>query len=186
MKIGRHSMYRFVQRILGIEGDKEIQKYLNNNYNEVFIQLVQFVNEAALVIENYAPGRRDTLNYYINGDTLILTKPKKTELMTLYDITLDSESEVNSKKIRQYVKQIRTNNQKIKTINIKQAKQDAITKHLEYMVEYLGDDFPVNRREQLEKDIQESINICKDYAAEAKQLRMDYREMMSEMFIKLK
>ncbi|MFJ7976548.1 hypothetical protein JNUCC23_09040 [Peribacillus sp. JNUCC 23] len=104
MKIDHHVMYRLVQKVIGVSDDCKIQKYINDNYYEVVYRILEFINESILLIENYAPSRRDTLDYYINGETLLIMKPKKAELVTLYDITLDAEDRENSHKIRQYVK----------------------------------------------------------------------------------
>lgn len=137
MKIDKHVMYRFVQRIMGIKGDKEIQQYISKNRYEVVYKLLEFVNEAELLIENFAPGRKDALDYYINGETLIVMKPKKSEVVTLYDVTLDTEDRENTLKIKQYVKSIRKNNSRIRHLRIQQKKQNPITDHLEYMLKYL-------------------------------------------------
>lgn len=185
MLIDGHVKFRFVQRIMGIENESEANKFIANNEFEVHYRIVEFVNNAELLIENYAPSRKDTLDYYINNETLIIMKPNKKELVTLFDITLDSDSKQNTEKIRKYVKTIKRNNSEIKAINIKQVKQDVISKHLEYMINYLADDIDNYRMENIESDLQRSINICKEYAAQAKVLRMENRELMSEMFKKL-
>jgi hypothetical protein len=189
MIIDGHVKFRFVQRIMGIKDVNEVNKFITNNEYEVHSRIVEFVNDADLLIENYAPARRDTLDYYINGETLIIIKPNKNpnkmELVTLFDVTLDSNSEQNTEKIKLYVKTIKRNNNEIKAINIKQSKHDVISKHLEYMINYLACDVDNHIMENIEADKQRSINICKEYAAQAKSLRMENRELMSEMFIKL-
>jgi hypothetical protein len=189
MLIDGHVKFRFVQRIMGTNNEREANKFIANNEYEVIHRIVEFVNESELLIENYAPARRDTLDYYVNNETLIIIKPNKNpnkmELVTLFDITLDSDSKQNTEKIKQYVKTIKRNNNEIKTINIKQGKQDVISKHMEYMINYLACDVDTHIMENIEADKQRSINICKEYAAQAKALRMANRELMSEMFIKL-
>lgn len=116
---------------------------------------------------------------------MLITKPKKAELVTLYDITLDAENRENSHKIRQYVKKIKLNNGNVKRISKRQAQQDQITKHLEYMLVYLEGILTDDKVSSIECEIKKSIEICKDHASEAKGLRMENREMMSEMFKKL-
>jgi hypothetical protein len=185
MIIDGHVKYRFMQRIMGIKDDREINRFISDNEFEVHYRIVEFVNNAELLIENYAPSRKDTLDYYINGETLIVMKPKGKELVTLYHITLDAESKQNTEKIKHYVKTIRENNNKIKSINIKQKKRDAISKHLEYMINYLANDVDDYRMSVIENDLKISIDTCKDFAAQAKELRMINRELMSEMFVKL-
>jgi hypothetical protein len=185
MIIDGHVKYRFVQRIMGIKDNREINRFIANNEFEVHYRIVEFVNSAELLIENYAPTRKDTLDYYINNETLIVMKPSKKELVTLFDITLDTDSKQNTEKIRQYVKTIRKNNIKIKEINIRQKKHDSVSKHLEYMINYLDGDIDSYKMSVIENDLQASIDKCKDYAAHAKSLRMENRELMSEMFIKL-
>jgi hypothetical protein len=103
----------------------------------------------------------------------------------LYHVTLDSEDTANSKKIKQYVKTIRGNNSKIKGLNIKLKKQNLNTDHLEYMVKYLDKDVDDSIIYNITYDMAHSINRCKDLAAQVKALRMENRELMSEMFIKL-
>jgi hypothetical protein len=183
--IDGHVKFRFVQRILGIKDVKEINKFIANNEFEVHYRIVEFVNNSDLLIANYAPARKDTLDYYINNETLIIMKPNNKELVTLFDITLDVDSKQNSDKIKQHVKTIRRNNSKIQVIKNKLKKQNAKTKHLEFMIDYLKGNIDETLMESLESDRQTSIDICKDHAAQEKQIRMENRELMSEMFIKL-
>jgi hypothetical protein len=183
--IDGHVKYRFVQRIMGLKDTREINKFIVNNEFEVHYRIVEFFNNAELLIENYAPTRKDTLDYYINGEVLIIINPRTKEIHTLYHITLDSEDTANSKKIKQYVKTIRTNNSKIKTLKIKLKKQNLNTDHLEYMIKYLDKDVDDSIIYNINYDMAHSINKCKDLAAQIKALRMENRELMSEMFIKL-
>jgi hypothetical protein len=183
MIIDGHVKYRFVQRILGINDNREINRFISDNEFEVNYRIVEFVNNAELLIENYAPSRKDTLDYYINGETLIIMKPNKKEIVTLFDITLDAED--NSKKIEEYVKTIRSNNSKVKYIKIQLKKQNLITDHLEYMLKYLGNDVEGFVIDKIKQDREVSIGICKELAAQEKTLRMENRELMSQMFIKL-
>jgi hypothetical protein len=183
--IDGHVKYRFVQRIMGLKDTREINKFIVNNEFEVHYRIVEFFNNAELLIENYAPTRKDTLDYYINGEVLIIFNPRIKEMHTLYHITLDSEDTANSKKIKQYVKTIRTNNSKIKALNIKLKKQNLNTDHLEYMLKYLDKDVDDSIIYNINYDMAHSINKCKDLAAQVKTLRMENRELMSEMFIKL-
>ncbi|SMQ86797.1 hypothetical protein SAMN05444673_6844 [Bacillus sp. OV166] len=186
MLIDGHVKFRFVQRIMGIKGESEINKFITNNEYEVAYRILEFVNNAELLIENYAPARRDTLDYYINNETLIVMKPNKKELVTLFDVTLDSDNKQNTEKIKQYVKKIKMNNNEIKGIKIKQSKQNTISKHLEYMINYLIGDIDEYKMDIIQTDLQHSINICKEYATQEKALRMENRELMSEMFKKIK
>jgi hypothetical protein len=185
MIIDGHVKYRFVQRIMGIKDNREINQFITANEFEVNYRIVEFVNNAELLIENYAPSRKDTLDYYINGETLIVMKPKGKELVTLFDITLDAENKTNSMKIKQYVKSIRNNNSKIKGLKIKLKKQNLNTDHLEYMIKYLDTDVDDSIIYNINYDMAHSINKCKDLAANEKSLRDQNRELMSEMFIKL-
>jgi hypothetical protein len=185
MIIDGHVKYRFVQRILGIKDNREINKFIANNEFEVHYRIVEFVNNAELLIENYAPTRKDTLDYYINGEILIIINPRTKEIHTLYHITLDSENVINSKKIKQYVKTIRMNNSKVKHLKLQLKKQNLNTDHLEYMLKYLGEDVDNSVIEKIEQDREHSISVCKELAAQEKVLRMENRELMSEMFIKL-
>jgi hypothetical protein len=189
MIIDGHVKFRFVQRIMGIKGVSEVNKFIANNEFEVHYRIVEFVNNAELLIKNYAPSRKDTLDYYVNNETLIIMKPNKNpnkmELVTLFDITLDTNSNQNSDKIKDYVKTIKRNNREINLIKGKFKKQNSITDHLEYMMKYLDEKIDESLMENIMTDRQHSINICKDYAAQEKMLRMENRELMSEMFIKL-
>jgi hypothetical protein len=185
MIIDGHVKFRFVQRIMGIKNESEAKRFISNNEFEVHYRIVEFINDADLLIENYAPSRKDTLDYYINKETLIIMKLNKKEIVTLFDITLDSDSKQNSDKIRQYVKKVKRNNNDIKALKIKLNKQNAISDHHKYMINYLNGKIEESLMENIEIDYQKSINICKDYAAQEKQLRMENRELMSEMFKKL-
>jgi hypothetical protein len=185
MIIDGHVKFRFVQRIMGIMNENEINKFIANNEYEVTHRISEFVNQSELLIKNYAPTRKETLDYYINGEVLIIIDPNKDELKTMYYITLDSEDKKNTQKINQYVKTIRKNNSKIKELKIKQKKQNIISKHFEYMIEYLPTDIDKSLIEKITFDMDQSIDICKYLAAQEKELRSENRELMSEMFKKL-
>jgi activator of 2-hydroxyglutaryl-CoA dehydratase len=185
MIIDGHVKYRFVQRIMGMKDNKEINTFIVNNEFEVHYRIVEFVNSAELLIENYAPTRKDTLDYYINGEVLIIFNPRNKEIHTLYHITLDSENVINTKKIKQYVKTIKMNNSKVKHLKLQLKKQNLNTDHLEYMLKYLGEDVGSSVIEKVIMDRERSIGVCKELAAQEKTLRMENRELMSEMFIKL-
>ncbi|MGD6876896.1 hypothetical protein [Bacillus infantis] len=185
MEINFHVKLRFVQRIIGIEDVNAAKKFIEQNEYEVVYKILEFINEAQLLHENYAPARKDTLDYYINGETLLVLQPKKKGLVTLFDVTLDADDKTNSDKIRQYIKAIKQNNNAITKINVKQKKQDIISHHLEYMLKYLGENVSEEVKTKIYEDRQKSIDICKEYAANAKEYRMENRELMSEMFKKL-
>ncbi|WP_101579901.1 hypothetical protein [Bacillus sp. T33-2] len=185
MEIRDHAKLRFVQRVMGKVNVQEAKTYIRKNEFEVVYKLLEFISQSELLFKGYAPARRDTLDYYVNNETLIIMKPNKKELVTLFDITLDSEDRQNSEKIKQYVKKIKKNNYQVQIINGKQAKQDQITHHLEYMINYLDGDIDNSKMESIREDRQRSIDICKDLAAQAKTLRMENRELMSEMFKKI-
>lgn len=185
MILDGHVKFRFVQRIMGIEDEREVNKFIANNEYEVTHRIKDFLEESELLMENYAPGKKDTLNFYINGEVLIIFEPNKKELRTMYFITLDSDPKKNSQKIKQYFKSIRKNNNKIKELKIKQDKQNKISKHLEFMIEYLGEEINDTLMNKIEKEKDESIAICKELAAQEKVLRHENRDLISEMFIKL-
>jgi hypothetical protein len=189
MIIDGHVKFRFVQRIMGINNEGEVNKFIANNEYEVIHRIVEFVNEAELLIENYAPARRDTLDYYVNNETLIIIKPNKNpnkmELVTLFDITLDTNSRKNSDKIKQYVKTIKRNNNERKFIQSKFKKQNTTSDHLKYMINYLDGKIDESLMKDIKVDYEKSISICKELAAQEKVLRLENRELMSEMFIKL-
>jgi hypothetical protein len=189
MIIDGHVKFRFVQRIMGIKGVSEVNKFIANNEFEVHYRIVEFVNEAELLMKNYAPARKDTLDYYINNETLIIIKPNKNpnklELVTLFDITLDINSKQNSDKIKNYVKTIKRNNNEINTIKIKFKKQNSTSDHLKYMINYLDGKIDESLMDNIKVEYEKSISICKELAAQEKKLRMENRELMSEMFIKL-
>jgi hypothetical protein len=185
MIIYGHVKYRFVQRIMGMKDNKEINRFISDNEFEVHYRIVEFVNSGELLIENYAPSRKDTLDYYINGEVLIIINPRNKEIHTLYHITLDSENVINTKKIKQYVKTIKMNNSKVKHLKLQLKKQNLNTDHLEYMLKYLGEDVDDSIIYNINYDMAHSINKCKDLAANEKSLRDQNRELMSEMFIKL-
>jgi isochorismate synthase EntC len=183
--IDGHVKYRFVQRILGIKDNKEINKFIADNEYEVTHRISEFVNQSKLLMANFAPSKGETLDYYINGEVLIIMKPSNKELKTLYYITLDSENKKNSEKIKQYVKIIRKNNIKVKELKIKKKKQDKITDHYSYMIEFLGEDIDDQLKEKINIERQKSIDICIDLAAQENLLRAENKELMSQMFVKL-
>jgi hypothetical protein len=100
MIVDGHVKFRFVQRVIGIKDVIEINRFIADNEYEVNHRIIEFVNQAELLISNYAPTRKETLDYYINGEILIIIRPKNMELETLYHITLDVDHRVNSSKIK--------------------------------------------------------------------------------------
>jgi hypothetical protein len=183
--IDGHVKFRFVQRIMGIKDVKEINRFISNNEYEVNHRIFEFVNQSELLISNYAPTRKETLDYFVNGEVLIVMRPNKREIETLYYITLDTEDQKNSIKIKEYVKKIRKNNNLIKQLKVKQKKQNLVTDHLEYMIEYMGKDVDDSIIYNIKYDMAHSINVCKDLATQEKAIRDENRELMSEMFVKL-
>jgi hypothetical protein len=185
MIIDGHVKFRFVQRIMEIKNEKEANKFIANNEYEVIHRIVEYVNQSELLINNYAPTRKETMDYYINGEVLIIIRPSNKEIETLYHITLDTDDRTNTEKIKQYVKKIRKNNYRVKELKIKQKKQNKVSDHLEYMLKYLGKDVDDSIVYNINYDFAHSINKCKDLAANENLLRDENRGLMSELFIKL-
>jgi signal recognition particle GTPase len=187
MEIGSHVMQRYVKRVLEIDDGVKARQYAENNKYEVIYNILKLFNESTLLIKDYAPTRRETLDYYINSEILIIVNPRKNEISTLYYVTLEEDNESNREKVKEYVRTIKDNNNKIKKINIAQAKQDPITKHLEFMIERLvKEDVPDSLIKSLQEETNKSIEKCKDFARDAKALRMENRELMTQLFRKLK
>jgi hypothetical protein len=170
---------------MGIEDEKEINRFIAQNEYEVNHRILEFVNQSKLLIANFAPSNGETLDYYVNGEVLIIMKPNTKELKTLYYITLDSENNKNSEKIKQYVKTIRKNNNKVKELKIIQKKQNKITDHYEFMIKFLDGEIDAKLKDKIETEKQSSINICKDLAAQENSIRAENKELMSQMFVKL-
>jgi signal recognition particle GTPase len=184
MEIGSHVMQRYVERVLGIDKSK---LYAQTHMYEVIYNILKLFNESTLLINNYAPTKKDTFDYYINDQLLIVVDPRKKEIKTLYYVTLKVDSKENHEKVRQYVKLIKTNNNEIKKLKIAQNKQNPISKHLEFMLDRLMDeDIPNELMDRIYSEKEESIQTCKDYAATENRLRSENRDLMTEMFKKLK
>lgn len=183
MEMGFHPLFRYVQRVMGINDGAKA--YVDSKRYEVAYNLLQLINESDILMKGYAPARRDTLDYYIKDNILIVMKPDKREVVTLFNVTLSSKIKENNAKIKKYVSTIKKNNAHIQLINGKQAKQDQITHHLIFSIERFKGKISEELISELQREKEESINICKEYAAQAKQLRLENRELMSEMFKKI-
>lgn len=180
MKLSEHAKLRYVQRVIGIEDINEAKQYLNNNEYFISYKLLEFYNSSKPLYKNYAPTRKETLDYFIKDDYLIVVN-KKTEIVTLYNMTLETEDDINQKLIKSYVKTIKNNNYRINQIEIVKRKQDQESKHLEYLIDRLKNEIDIYKYE-LEFEI--SKEKCIKYAAEQKELRMENRKLMTELFIK--
>lgn len=178
-------MQRYVKRVIGIVDGEQAKKYAIENANEIWHKVMNLFNESKVLYKNYAPNRGQTLDYYVNKEILIIVDPKKDEIYTLYFITLDEEEYANSLKIQRFVKLIQKNNNSINAINVRQNKQERITSHIEYMLNRLkGELVPETLLNELQEERENSINICKELASDAKKLRLENREMMAEIFKK--
>jgi hypothetical protein len=185
MIIDGHVKFRFVQRIMDIKDEREVNRFIANNEYEVTHRINEFINDAELLIKDYAPTRKDTLDYYVNDEVLVIIDPRNDELKTMYFITLDTDDKNNSLKIKQYVKKIRKNNNKVKDLKIKQKKQNKITDHYTFMLQYLTDEINTDLVNKIRNDEQKSIDICKELAAQENSLRNENRVLMTEMFKKI-
>jgi alpha-amylase/alpha-mannosidase (GH57 family) len=185
MEIRDHAKLRYVQRVLGIGNVKEARKYIKENEFEVAYRILEFINDSSLFYKSFAPSRGETFDYYINGEVLIVMGREKSVVITLYHVTLDSKSKINSKKIREYIKQITKNNHLVKTLRIQHERQDKITSHLEYMIDRLRGEIDESKMVAFEIERNESIEKCKELIAQNKGLRVENREMMAEMFTKI-
>lgn len=187
MEIGEHVRQRYAKRILGIKNGVEAKIHAETHKYEAIYNILKLFNESILLIKNYAPTRKESRDYYINGELMLIVNSAKNELDTLYYVTLDEDREVNKQKVNQYVKEIRNNNKKVKEINLQQAKQDEITHHIEYTLKRLSKEkVSDSLMGKLQTEREASIQICKECAATAKSLRTENRELMTEMFRKIK
>jgi hypothetical protein len=182
MEIRDHAKERYVQRVMGIKDIKEARKYVKENEFEVCYRLLEFINKSSVLYKSYAPTRKETFDYYINGEVLIVMGKEKSEVITLYHVTLDSRNKINTMKIKKYIGKIRNNNNIINTLKGRQERQDKLSEHLEYMIDRLDGVIEVI---EFEREMKESIEKCKELATQTKQIRMENRKMMSEMFAKI-
>jgi ribosomal protein S17E len=183
IKIGDHARQRYVKRVLGIEDGEKAKQYAIENIDKVTCLILDLLNNSSLLYKNYAPTRKEALDYYINGELLI--KLDNNEVESMYYINLDSDKKTNSKKIKEYVNKIKQNNLRVEQINVLKEKQDENSLRLEYMIKRLQGKVAEDMIDELSKEFEESIKKCKEYAAETKKLRIDEnRAMMTEMFRK--
>lgn len=190
MEISRHAMLRYVQRVRGIKDGNKASEYLKENKFEVAYRILELFNSATVLHKNYTPTRKDPFDYFINNELLMVVNTKENELTTLYYVTLDIEDEINSSKVREYVKVVKKNIGIITALETKRKKQDKSSDNLEYMIKKLrgriSDDLiSEDLISEFEVEFAESINICKGYVAESKKLRLENRDMMTQIFKKI-
>jgi hypothetical protein len=185
MEISRHAMLRYVQRVRGIKDGNKASEYLKENKFEVAYRILELLNSATVLYKNYTPTRKEPFDYFINDELLMVVNTKENELTTLYYVTLDIEDEVNSSKVREYVKVVKKNIGIITTLEIKRKKQDKVSVNLEYMIKKLRGRISDDLISEFEVEFAESINICKGYAADSKKLRLENRDMMTQIFKKI-
>ncbi|MEW5569682.1 hypothetical protein [Rossellomorea marisflavi] len=183
MIVGEHVKFRYVQRVLGLSDKKDIDKFLAENEYYAIYKVMEFFNESKILYKNYAPTRKETLDYYTNGNFLIVVNSHLQEIVTLFDMKLDSEEGINIKLVKDHIKTIVNNNNQISRIEQDKKNQDELSKHLEYMIMRLKDSHDVTTYQQ---EFAHSINICKELAAEQKKLRLESRDLMSALFKKNK
>jgi hypothetical protein len=182
LEIREHAKLRYVQRVMGIHDYREAQEFIKKNEYLVSYKVLEFYNDAKLLYKSYAPTRKETLDYYTNKDFMIVVHPKGNEIVTLYNMTLQTEDDINQKLIKEYVNKITKNNKEINKIETIKKKQDKISCHLEYMIGRLKGTLDVS---EYQVEFAQSIDKCKEYAAEQKKLRMENREMMTQLFRKI-
>lgn len=182
MFIKDHAKLRYVQRVMKTEDVKVAQDYVKKNEFEVSYRLLEMLNKAELIYTAYAPVKgQNTYDYYVYEEFLIVTGMNKTELITLYDIIVDSNVEQNEKKIREYIKDIKRNINKINVANIQKEKQDQETVSLEFAIEQTNEYLA-----KLEQMRQKSIDKCKDQTKEIKSMRLENRELMTKILFGFK
>lgn len=182
--INDHARQRYVKRVMGIENGIQAKDYANANKYEVTYKILELMNNSILLHDNYSPTRRETLDYYINGELLIKFNPKNNELESMYYISIDKDKQTNSKLIKSYVKKININRQTIRSLVLKREKQDEVSLHIQFMLKRLEGKIEQSLYDQLQSEFAESINLCKGYASEEKRLRTENREVMTILFKK--
>lgn len=180
IKISEHAMERYVQRVLGIK--EKTKTFLQDNQFEVAYRIQELLHSAEVLFKNFAPSKKETLDYYINEELLLVINTNKNELTTLFYVTLEADDSTNTKMVKEYVKQIKKNNSLSKHLEIKIRKQGKESDHLEYMIERL--EGRIDLKEFVE-DFAYSINTCKNYALDSKKLKDENRNMMKQIFKKL-
>jgi hypothetical protein len=178
MNIREHAKPRYVQRVMGMSDHEVANKYAQKNNKVVSEKILEFFNDSEILHRHYAPTRKESMSYYINGDFMIIVKDKTNEIDTMYRITLLPDPEENKMLIQKYKYKIQSNLAKVQEIEEVKHIQDKESKRLEEEL-YNSED------EKLRKQFLESIEKCKQYAAEQKELRMENRELMTRLFRKI-
>lgn len=178
MEISEHAIQRYVKRVMGINDGNKAKEYACHHRYEVAYKILDLFNKSSVLHINYAPTRGETLDYYINGEILLVVNTKNNELSTMYQVALGND------KLKFFVDKIKKNNSLIKAINLQKEKQDEISDHLKYMINRLQGKVENALIESFQKEYEESVAKCKEYAAETKRLRLENRDMMTDIFRK--
>lgn len=120
-------------------------------------------------------GAGHTYKYLVNNDLLIVISSNNV-VVTLYDVKVDSNEKVNEKKIRECTGRIRRNNaERLK----KEAKKDSNNKNsrrIESIIEHMEIELA-----KLRTELEESIDVSRKHAEEAKKLRHENRDLMQSI-----
>jgi hypothetical protein len=177
MLIRTHAKERYVERILKITNKKEVKEYIKNNEFEISFRIMEMLNDSELLHSSYAVSRgKNTYSYYVLNNLLIVVHANGKEIITIYDLILDAKEESNLRLIKQHIKEIKKNIQRINLKESEKSHQDKETDNIEYMIKKTREQL-----QNLESLREQSIERCKNRVHEIKQIRYENRELMENL-----
>lgn len=177
MKFSDHALLRFVQRVLKIEDENEAWQYIQENKYEIYYRLLKLINESEVLIKNFViTGDGQSYNYLIHNDILIVITSDKNVVVTLYDVKIDLNTQINSKLIQNYMKTIRRNNIKVSEKDVERKENDRTSRGLEALIKNKELEL-----EQLKTELEINIEVSKNTAAETKKIRHQNRAIMEKI-----
>lgn len=172
-----HAILRYVQRVLGYKDKAIALAYIKDNKYEVTYTLLNLVNNAKVLYESFSyEGGGETCKYLIAGETLLVVSRNNNVLITMYDIKVSENRDMNRELVESYVREIKRNNDTVQKKNSKKTKFDLQSRNLEYAIKRKEEELA-----ELHGELAKSIEDSRWYTTTGKELRHENRELMGEL-----
>ncbi|MEK4006479.1 hypothetical protein [Paenibacillus sp. FSL H3-0333] len=173
-----HLQYRFVQRVLGIEGKEDIRNHLKRNYYRVYHDIDNAFKKSTLIAENWPRFKNhEQFDCYLFDNRFIFSLDSQSQQGRTVIETRYADN------VKQIIRDIHDIHLLIKNVNKSKEDQDLISRKIEWTIKYL--EGKTDLQDDLNLRLSVSIAASVDKVKEIKQLK-EKRNHLIENIIKRK
>ncbi|OMC74247.1 hypothetical protein BK125_20825 [Paenibacillus odorifer] len=153
-----HLQYRYVQRVLGIEGRENIRDYLDKNFYQVYFDIDNAFKKSVLITENWPRFRNhEQFDCYLYNNRYIFSLDSQTkEGRTIIETKYGDD-------VSHLIKDIHRVNLEIKNINKQKEEQDSLSRKIEWTTKYLVNEskYQSDLKDKSDNSINTSVSMIK-------------------------